>query len=47
MRIYEAHVGISSQEGRVNSYRHFADEILPRIHQQGFFLLITSFINLN
>ncbi|CAM8972255.1 unnamed protein product [Rhodiola kirilowii] len=30
-RIYEAHVGMSSSEPRVNSYREFADEVLPRI----------------
>ena len=35
LRIYEAHVGISSAEGRVNSYRNFADEIIPRIKRQG------------
>lgn len=30
-RIYEAHVGMSSSEPRVNSYREFADDVLPRI----------------
>ncbi|CAM6098956.1 unnamed protein product [Calypogeia fissa] len=30
-RIYEAHVGMSSVEPRVNSYREFADNVLPRI----------------
>lgn len=30
-RIYEAHVGMSSSEPRVNSYREFADSVLPRI----------------
>ncbi|KAL8135755.1 hypothetical protein AgCh_010397 [Apium graveolens] len=30
-RIYEAHVGMSSSEPRVSSYREFADNILPRI----------------
>uniref|UniRef100_A0A7N0V7G2 1,4-alpha-glucan branching enzyme n=1 Tax=Kalanchoe fedtschenkoi TaxID=63787 RepID=A0A7N0V7G2_KALFE len=30
-RIYEAHVGMSSSEPRVNSYREFADNVLPRI----------------
>ncbi|KAL9238097.1 hypothetical protein vseg_012568 [Gypsophila vaccaria] len=30
-RIYEAHVGMSSSEPRINSYREFADEVLPRI----------------
>ncbi|VDN55530.1 unnamed protein product [Dracunculus medinensis] len=36
MRIYEAHVGISSWEGKVNSYRDFADYIIPRIRAQGY-----------
>lgn len=27
--------GISSQEGKVNDYRNFADEIVPRIKKQG------------
>ncbi|KAI5660912.1 hypothetical protein M9H77_20235 [Catharanthus roseus] len=30
-RIYEAHVGMSSEEPHVNSYREFADNVLPRI----------------
>ncbi|GMH18906.1 hypothetical protein Nepgr_020747 [Nepenthes gracilis] len=30
-RIYEAHVGMSSSEPRINSYREFADNVLPRI----------------
>ncbi|KAL2612944.1 hypothetical protein R1flu_024636 [Riccia fluitans] len=30
-RIYEAHVGMSSAEPRVASYREFADNVLPRI----------------
>src|SRR4051812_9893393 len=30
-RIYEAHVGMSSSEPRINSYRDFADNVLPRI----------------
>uniref|UniRef100_A0A183DQQ2 1,4-alpha-glucan branching enzyme n=1 Tax=Gongylonema pulchrum TaxID=637853 RepID=A0A183DQQ2_9BILA len=36
MRIYEAHVGISSWEGKVNSYRNFADDVIPRIKHQGY-----------
>jgi len=36
LRIYEAHVGISSPEGKVNSYRAFADDVIPRIHKQGY-----------
>lgn len=30
-RIYETHVGMSSSEPRINTYREFADEVLPRI----------------
>lgn len=36
LRIYESHVGISSQEGKVNTYRNFADEVVPRIKKQGY-----------
>ncbi|KAH7718854.1 Gbe1 protein [Aphelenchoides avenae] len=36
LRIYEAHVGISSQEGKVNTYRDFADNVIPRIKHQGY-----------
>lgn len=36
LRIYEAHVGISSHEGKINTYRAFADEVLPRIKGQGY-----------
>jgi 1,4-alpha-glucan branching enzyme len=35
LRIYEAHVGISSQEGKINSYRDFADNVIPHIDKQG------------
>lgn len=35
-RIYECHVGMSSEEGKVNSYRDFADWILPRIKKSGY-----------
>ena len=31
LRIYECHVGMSSQEPKVNSYLEFRDEVLPRI----------------
>ena len=31
LKVYECHVGISSSEGKVNSYRDFADNVLPRI----------------
>ncbi|VDN03775.1 unnamed protein product [Thelazia callipaeda] len=36
LRIYEAHVGISSWEGKVNTYKNFADEVIPRITKQGY-----------
>ncbi|VDM53022.1 unnamed protein product [Angiostrongylus costaricensis] len=36
LRIYEAHVGISSWEGKVNTYRAFADDVIPRIVKQGY-----------
>uniref|UniRef100_A0A1I7YBD7 1,4-alpha-glucan branching enzyme n=1 Tax=Steinernema glaseri TaxID=37863 RepID=A0A1I7YBD7_9BILA len=36
LRVYEGHVGISSWEGKINSYRAFADDVIPRIHKQGY-----------
>lgn len=35
-RIYEAHVGMSSSEPRINSYKEFADNILPRIKENNY-----------
>ncbi|XP_050234417.1 1,4-alpha-glucan-branching enzyme 1, chloroplastic/amyloplastic-like [Mercurialis annua] len=35
-RIYEAHVGMSSSEPRVNTYREFADDVLPRIRASNY-----------
>ena len=35
-RIYEAHVGMSSEEPVMASYTHFKDDVLPRIKQQGY-----------
>lgn len=35
-RIYEAHVGMATEEHRVGSYREFADEVLPRIARLGY-----------
>ncbi|XP_027092189.1 1,4-alpha-glucan-branching enzyme 1, chloroplastic/amyloplastic isoform X1 [Coffea arabica] len=35
-RIYEAHVGMSSSEPRINSYQEFADDVLPRIQANGY-----------
>ncbi len=34
--IYEAHVGMAQEEGRIGSYREFADNILPRIKAGGY-----------
>ncbi len=34
--IYEAHVGMAQEEGRVGSYREFADLILPRVKDAGY-----------
>jgi 1,4-alpha-glucan branching enzyme len=36
IRIYEAHVGMSSQEPKVANYIEFADNILPRIKDTGY-----------
>lgn len=36
LKIYEAHVGISSAEGKVADYNYFADNIVPRIKNQGY-----------
>ncbi|OAT14123.1 1,4-alpha-glucan-branching enzyme [Blastomyces gilchristii SLH14081] len=36
LRIYEAHVGISSPETRVATYKEFTKNMLPRIHGLGY-----------
>jgi 1,4-alpha-glucan branching enzyme len=36
LRIYEAHVGMSSEEQRCGTYREFADEVLPKVHELGY-----------
>ena len=35
LRIYEAHIGIASWEGKVSSYKHFQHDMLPRIEKLG------------
>ncbi|XP_054721053.1 1,4-alpha-glucan-branching enzyme-like [Uloborus diversus] len=35
-KIYESHVGISSEEYKVASYEHFSKNIIPRIKNQGY-----------
>ena len=34
--IYEAHVGMSSDQPKVSSYREFANEVIPRIKKAGY-----------
>ncbi|RSK42372.1 alpha-amylase family glycosyl hydrolase [Hymenobacter perfusus] len=34
--IYEAHVGMALEEGKVGSYLEFADQLLPRIQAEGY-----------
>ena len=34
--IYECHIGMSSEEGKVNSYKDFCDNVLPRIKDLGY-----------
>jgi 1,4-alpha-glucan branching enzyme len=34
--VYECHVGISSPEGKVNTYRAFAKDVLPRVKKLGY-----------
>ncbi|GJJ07519.1 alpha-1,4-glucan branching enzyme [Clathrus columnatus] len=36
IRIYEAHVGISTSEPRIGTYKEFTRDILPRIKQLGY-----------
>lgn len=36
IRIYEAHVGMGSEDPKVGSYREFADTVLPRIKALGY-----------
>jgi len=34
--IYEAHVGMAQEEGKVGSYREFAEHVLPRVKKAGY-----------
>jgi 1,4-alpha-glucan branching enzyme len=34
--IYEAHIGMAQEEGRIGTYREFAERILPRIVRSGY-----------
>ncbi len=36
LRIYEAHVGMASEEGKVASFDEFRENVLPRIHSLGY-----------
>lgn len=34
--IYEAHIGISTEEYKINSYKEFTRDVLPRIKKDGY-----------
>eukprot|EP00792_Barthelona_sp_PAP020_P011594 TRINITY_DN568_c0_g1_i1.p1 TRINITY_DN568_c0_g1~~TRINITY_DN568_c0_g1_i1.p1 ORF type:complete len:703 (-),score=199.67 TRINITY_DN568_c0_g1_i1:15-2084(-) len=36
LRIYEAHVGMATEDGHIGSYREFADNVLPHIADTGY-----------
>ena len=36
IRIYESHIGMAGEEGKVSSYREFATNVLPRIKKLGY-----------
>ena len=36
LRIYESHVGMSSEEPKVNSYLEFRKDLLPRVRSLGY-----------
>jgi 1,4-alpha-glucan branching enzyme len=36
LRVYECHVGMSSEEEKVNSYLEFKEEMVPRIRRLGY-----------
>ncbi|HSI34319.1 MAG: alpha-amylase family glycosyl hydrolase [Phycisphaerae bacterium] len=36
LRVYESHVGMATEEGRVGSFNHFTDTILPRVKALGY-----------
>ncbi|GMY25141.1 1,4-alpha-glucan-branching enzyme 2-2, chloroplastic/amyloplastic-like isoform X2 [Fagus crenata] len=36
LRVYEAHVGMSSTEPKINTYANFRDDVLPRIKRLGY-----------
>ena len=36
LRVYEAHVGMAGEEGKVSSYREFAAHVLPRVRRLGY-----------
>lgn len=34
--IYEVHIGLSAEEGKINSYKDFAKNVIPRIKKNGY-----------
>ncbi|KAK6528629.1 alpha-1,4-glucan branching enzyme [Orbilia ellipsospora] len=39
VRVYEAHVGISTKDPKVGTYKEFTSDVLPRIHKLGYNVL--------
>src|SRR3569623_2610069 len=36
LRIYESHVGMATEEGKVGTFNEFTDKVLPRVHKLGY-----------
>lgn len=36
VRIYESHVGMAQEDGRVSTYREYAEHTLPRVKKAGY-----------
>lgn len=36
LRVYECHIGMSSQEPKVNTYTEFKEDVLPRVRRMGY-----------
>ena len=45
--IYEAHVGMAQEEGKVGTYREFADNVLPHVKEAGYTAIQLATLTLN
>ncbi len=36
LKIYESHIGICSNEGKIQTYTYFRENVIPRIKNQGY-----------